>query len=78
MAQGETVAEAVSNAEQGVRHIEHNVETELFDECPQCGSKEIDNVRGNIEEPLQFCCRHCREQFHYFEARSVELFDRAG
>lgn len=78
LAQGETVGEAVGNAEQGVRHIEHNVETELFDECPQCGSKAVNHIRGNIEEPLQFCCKNCREQFHYFEARSVELFDRAG
>jgi biotin carboxylase len=78
LAQGQTVLEAVRNAEQGARHIEHNVETELFDECPHCGSKNVNNVRENIEEPLQFWCQSCGEQFHYFEARSVEMFDRTG
>ncbi len=78
LAQGQSVQEAVSNAEQGARHIEHNVETQPFDECPQCGSDAIDHIRGNIEEPLQFWCHSCGERFHYFEARSVELFDRAG
>jgi len=78
LAQGNTVQEAVNNAEQGARHLEYNVETELFDQCPTCGSQTVANMRGNIEEPVQFYCSSCSERFHYFEARSVELFDRAG
>jgi hypothetical protein len=78
LAHGQTLLEAVGNAEQGARHIEHNVETEPFDRCPCCGSENVSNLRGNIEEPLEFWCENCGECFYYFEARSVEMFDRAG
>jgi len=78
LAHGNTLQEAVCNAEQGARHIEHNVETDPFDSCPHCDARNVSNIRGNIEEPLEFWCQRCGERFHYFEARSVELFDRAG
>jgi biotin carboxylase len=78
LARGKTLAEAITHAEQGARHIEHNVETEPFDRCPHCDSRDVVNIRENIEEPLEFWCQNCSERFCYFEARSVELFDRAG
>lgn len=78
LAQGQTLTEAISNAEQGARHIEHNVETEPFNRCPSCGLQDVSNSRGNIEEPLEFWCNGCGERFYYFEARPVELFERAG